>query len=60
MATTAPSITAPIKWAQRADSLYLTIALSGTFDVMCDNVVNNTTISIPNFYIFLPFISLFK
>ena len=29
--TTTASVTAPIKWAQRADSLYLTIALAGTF-----------------------------
>ena len=28
--TTTASGTAPIKWAQRADSLYLTIALAGT------------------------------
>jgi len=26
--------TAPIKWAQRSDSLYVTIALSGTSDTV--------------------------
>jgi hypothetical protein len=32
--STTSSNTAPVKWAQRSDSLYLTIALPGTFPIL--------------------------